>query len=483
MNKIKSDVIKGVFWKFSERFSAQIVSLTVSIVLARLLLPSEYGIISIVMVFVTIANVFVTSGLGASLIQKIDADEIDFSSVFYFNLLFSSLLYIGLFISSSYIAEFYKIPILEPVLKVLGISIVLLGINSVQQAYVSRRMIFKKFFYATLLGTVSSAIVGIALAYMGYGVWALVSQNLTNIVIDTIVLQLSIEWKPVLNFSFKRLKALFNYGWKLLIQNFVLQIYSSLRSLLIGKIYTTSDLAYYTKGNQFPDLISSNIDTAINSALFPAMSKEQKSIERVKQMARKTTQVTSYVMNPILVGFMAIAEPFISLLLTDKWIPAVPFLRICCIVLLFRAPQTAILQATKAVGRSDCVLMIDFPIRLFALIVLLISVKFGVIYIALTELLVTVFGTILYGMMSNSIIGYSGKEIISDFKNNTIIAGIMGITIWGIGVFLPISNSLKIFVMVILGIVIYIFLSIITNNPSFKFVLNTAKEIAKSRRK
>lgn len=257
----------------------------------------------------------------------------------------------SLFILALPVAQFYQMPILKPVLRVLSLSIIILGINSIQQAYVSREMIFKKFFYATLIWHIDfcSSRNSNGISWF-HGVWALVAQTLTNNIIDTIVLQCTIDWRPIKAFSFKRIKSLLNYGWKLLAQSLILQIYSSLRSLVIGKIYTTSDLAYYTKGNQFPDLICSNIDTAINSALFPAMAKEQDSLERVKIMARRTTRISSYIMNPVLVGFMAVAEPFISLLLTDKWLPAVPYLRICCIILLFRAPQTAMLQAIKQLG-------------------------------------------------------------------------------------------------------------------------------------
>lgn len=477
MNSDKKSVLSGVFWKFAERVGAQAVSLIVSIVLARLLAPSEYGAISLVMVFINIANVFVTSGFGTALVQKKDADDIDFSTVFYFSLIFTTLLYVIMFFSAEFIADFYKMPILKPVFRVLSLSIIIMGINSVQQAYVSREMIFKKFFYATIIGTVISAVVGITLAYHGFGIWALVAQTLTNNVIDTIVLQLTIQWRPIRAFSLNRLKILFTYGWKLLVQSVVLQLYSSLRSLIIGKIYTPADLAFYTKGNQFPDLISTNIDTAINTALFPAMSKEQESIERVKMMARKTTQVASYVMNPILIGFAAVAESFITVLLTDKWLPCVPYLRICCIALLFRAPQTAILQAIKAVGRSDCVLKVDLPIRIVALAVLLISIRFGIIYLALSEVLITVFGTILYVIMSHKIIGYGAGEVCNDFLINTALAMVMGIITWIVGNIIPLPPIVVLPIQIVVGVIVYVLLSIITNNTSFKYVFNTVKEV------
>ena len=236
---------------------------------------------------------------------------------------------------------------------------------------------------------------------------------------------------------------------------------------MIGKFYTTEDLSYYTKGNQFPELISSNIDTGINTALFPVMSKAQDSIERVKMMARKTTNFTSYVMSPILIGFMAVAEPFISLLLTDKWLPCVPYLRICCIILLFRAPQTAILQAIKAVGRSDTVLKVDVPIRVFAIIILCISLQHSVYVFAISEIVVTLFGTILYAIVAKQIINYSGSEVCYDFLYNVLMASVMGVVVFWIGRNLPFHPLSVMVIQVIMGTIIYIVMSILTNTSSF----------------
>ncbi|MSS57231.1 lipopolysaccharide biosynthesis protein [Holdemanella biformis] len=463
----KSQVIQGAFWKFAERIAAQLVSLVVSIILARLLSPSEYGTISLVMVFITIANVFVSSGFGQALIQKKDADSLDFSSVFYFSLFFTGIIYVCLFFLAVPIANFYNMPILLSVLRVLAISVPIMGVNSVQQAYVARKMQFKLFFNATLIGTLISAVVGIVLAYSGYGVWALVAQTLTNNIIDTVILQITINWKLTREFSFERIKILLSYGWKLLLQSLILQFYASLRSLLIGKFYTTEDLSFYTKGNQFPELISSNIDTGINTALFPVMSKAQDSISRVKAMARKTTDFTSYVMSPILIGFMAIAEPFISLILTDKWLPCIPYLRICCIILLFRAPQTAILQAIKAVGRSDTVLKVDVPIRIFAIMILLISLKHSVYVFAISEIVVTLFGTILYMIVSEKIIDYTYNEVCRDFLINVLLATIMGIVVFFIGKVISLHPIIIMFFQISTGAFIYILLSILTKSRSY----------------
>lgn len=212
----QSTIISSLFWKFAERIGAQGVNLIVSIILARILAPEDYGIIALVTIFITISNVFIENGLPTALIQKKDADDLDFSSVFYCNVIMSVILYIVIFFASPLISKFYNNELLIPVLRVLGITVLISGLKSVQNAYVSRKMIFKKFFICTSIGTIGSAFLGIYMAYKGFGVWALVAQQLTNTIVDTIMLWITVKWKPIAKFSFTRLKELFNFGWKML---------------------------------------------------------------------------------------------------------------------------------------------------------------------------------------------------------------------------------------------------------------------------
>ncbi len=209
-------VLSNLFWRFSERTAAQGVSFIVSIVLARLLTPEDYGLIGLITVFISIATVFVSSGFGNALIQKENATQTDFSSVFYFGILMGIIMYIILFFIAPFIANFYNEPLLIPVIRVLSLSLIIAGVNSVQQAYVSKIMQFKKFFYSTIIGTITSAFIGIFMAYKGFGVWALITQNLSNQVIDTCVLWFTVKWRPTFTFSFSEMKKMFNYGWKLL---------------------------------------------------------------------------------------------------------------------------------------------------------------------------------------------------------------------------------------------------------------------------
>lgn len=472
----KKNVIKGLFWTLSERFMSQIVSVIVTIVLTRLLAPEDYGVVSIVTVIITILNVFMTSGFSASLIQQEDVEQIDYSTVLYFSILLGFLLYVGVFAISPMLAAFYNLPQLELVLKILALKIPLSALNSVQQAYVSRNMLFKKFFISTVTATVVSGIIGVVMAYTNFGVWALVAQDLSNVVTISVVLWFSVGWRPTLQFSFKRLKILFDYGIKIFIQTLFNTIYANIRSLLIGGFYSPTDLAYYTKGNQYPNLIVTNVDTAVSKTMFPVMSREQSDLDRIKVLTKRTAQVSSYIMSPILIGFFVCAKQIVSIVMTDKWLPAVPYIRIICICLLIRASQTAILQAIKSIGRSDIVLKMDIPVRILALIILMFTIRFGVIYIAISEIIIEFLALLIYSYYSSKLLNYSYLEIFGDFLKNVILAVIMGEVVYLIGVASGLNMLLTLIIQIVIGGIIYIVLSILLKNESWLLFNLTIKK-------
>ena len=287
VKKLKKKTINGLFWRLGERVTAQFISFVVSIFLARLLSPNEYGIVALVMIFINLADVLVTSGLGTSLVQKKKADELDFSTMNIASVVFSISVYLVLFICSPIISKIYNNSTLTAVLRVLGIKIIIAAINSIQQAYVQRKMIYKKFFFATLIGTIISAVVGIVMAKKGYGVWALVAQYMTNSTIDTIILFFSIDWKPKLHFSWKRFKKLFEFGSKVMLSSFIGCLFEQLRGLLVGLRYSSQDLAFNNKGEQLPVMIYSNINSTIESVLFSTISKIQDDKIKLKYVVRR----------------------------------------------------------------------------------------------------------------------------------------------------------------------------------------------------
>lgn len=469
-------VIKNMSWKFAERITAQVVTFVVSIVLARILDPSDYGIVSLVTVFITIANVFVSDGLGSALIQKKEADALDFSSALYFNTLFSIFLYGILFLAAPFIARFFGegYEILSPILRVLGLRIIVAAINSVQQAYVSRKMIFQKFFWATLFGTVASAFVGIWMAYHGYGAWALVGQYLTNTTVDTIVLAVVLGKKPVLAFSFNRVKKLFDYGIKILGSGLLVAVYTEVRSFIIGKVYTSSDLAYYDKARQFPSLFVNNIVATISAVLFPKMSSEQDDLVLVKATTKRSIRFTSYLMCPLMFGLAAVAESLVRLLLTDKWLPCVPLLQVLCITYLWQPIHSANIQAIKAVGRSDIILKLEIIKKSIEIVVLLAVMFISVDAIVISMSVNATLFVAVNAMPVKKLLGYSLKEQIKDMVPSFVMSAIMAVVVWALN-FLPLSNFLILIIQVFTGIVLYVGMSYCSKNSEFNYLITFMK--------
>ncbi len=477
MNKSES-LTSNFSWKFAERITAQLVTLIVSIILARLLDPADYGVIAIVTIFITLANVFVSDGFGSALIQKKNSDALDFSSVLYFNILFSILLYLILFFVAPLISSFYGegYEILVPVMRVIGLRIVISGVNSVQHAYVSKKMIFRKFFWSTLIGTIISAIVGIYMAYAGFGVWALVGQYLTNTFVDTIVLSISIHRMPLFTFSFKRLKKLFGFGSKVLGTNLLITSYVELRAILIGKVYSSADLAYYNKGEQFPKLLITNVNVSVSSVLFPRMSNMQHDKFAVKSIARKSIRVCSYLMCPLMLGMLIVAEPFVKIVLTEKWLSCVPYLQLFCIIYLFYPIHSTNMQVIKAMGKGNTYLILETVKKLIELIVLLIVVWISVKWVVISTAILTTLFTFINAFPNRKIINYSFKEQMIDISPALIMSMIMIIGVYLFSLIklpLIISFLLQIFT----GVVIYLVLSIITKNQEMKFLIGKIKRV------
>lgn len=477
MSDMRRKVFSGLVWTYAERFWAQIISLLVTIVLARLLTPDEYGIIAIITVFMTIADSFAINGLGNALIQKKNVDDLDYSSVFFFNILFSLVLYGCIFGLAHPISVFYNNPLLKPTLRVMAIRVPIAAINSVQHAYVSKTMQFKKFFYATSIGTVISGIVGIVMAYLGLGVWALVAQYMSNTCIDTIVLWFTVEWRPKWMFSWSRTKELFSYGWKVLATSMLMTIYSNIQDLIIGKKYSSADLAYCNKGRQFPSLISTNVNTSITKVLFPMMAEYQDDLTVVKQLTRKAVSLGAYVLIPLLIGLAAVGDEMITFLLTEKWLPCVIYLRIMCLVYALQPMQMTSIQTIKALGRSDLYLKLEIYKRVIGVVILLITVFcFNSVEIIIWGMLGSEISSMLINMPTlRKLVGYSFREQIADFVPPILLSAVMYVAVYSIH-FLHTNIVLKLVIQVLVGIASYVLLSWLTKNKVFISFLKKRKK-------
>ena len=476
----KKRVVNNFIWRFLERCGAQGVTLIVSIVLARLLNPDIYGTVALVTVFTTIMQIFVDSGMGNALIQRKDADDLDFSSVFYFNILMCSVLYLIMFFAAPFIAAFYKIPELTAVVRVLSLILIISGVKNVQQAYVSRHLMFKKFFFSTLGGTIGAAIIGIAMAYLGFGVWALVAQMLFNTTIDTLILWITVKWRPKKMFSIQRLKSLFSYGWKLLVSALIDTVYNNIRQLIIGKVYTKSDLAYYNNGKKYPEYLVSNINTAIDSVLLPTMSNEQDHPERVKSMTRRAIKTATFIIMPLMVGFAVCSKQLVSLILTDKWLPAVPFMQIFCISFAFYPIHTANLNAIKAMGRSDLFLKLEIIKKSIGVVTIIIAVKFGVMAMAYSMLVTSFISQVVNSWPNKKLLNYSYLEQVKDMLPQIGLSLLMGIIVYFVS-FLHLNSLITLLIQIPIGVIVYWLFSKLLHIESYEYIVGMLKNFRKKK--
>lgn len=477
----KSIVIASLFWKLMERAGTQGMQFIVQIVLARLLVPNDYGIIALIAIFITIANVFVQSGFNTALIQKKDANEIDFSSVFYLSLFVATLLYLIFFFAAPFISAFYGVPQLISVLRVLSITLIFGAFNSIQNAVISKKMQFKKLFYSSVGAIIISGTVSIVLAYAGFGVWALVAQQLINQITITVILWFTVKWRPKLIFSFERIKELFSYGWKLLVSSLIDTIYTNLRSLIIGKIYTPSILGFYNRGEQFPSFIVTNINGSIQSVMLPTLASYQENKQRVKDMTRRAIVTSSFIVFPMMIGLAVVAEPLVKILLTEKWLPCVPFLQIFCISYALYPIQTANLQAINALGRSDIFLKLEIIKKIIGIIILTITLFFGVYVIALGMMISAIIASFINSYPNLNLLGYSYKEQWKDIMPSLLISSVMGVVVYSFK-WIHMATWLTLIIQICVGTILYVEMARIFKLECYTYLITTINDIIKNRK-
>ena len=470
----RGTIVKSFFWKLFERISAQLIQFVVTIVLARLLLPSEYGIIALITIFINLCDVIIDGGMNTALIQKKDADNTDFSTIFYFSLAMSGLLYVMMYLSAPFIARFYSQQELTPVIRVLSISLFFYAFNSIQRAYISKKMLFQRLFYSSLGAIVLSGVTGVYMAFHGYGVWALVAQNVCNQMFTTLIMWYTVRWRPVYIFSLERFKGLFDYGWKIFGANLITALFVNARKLVIGKFFTPASLAYYEKGDQLPALAMNNIFTSVQAILLPTLSEEQDNREHVKAMMRRSTKLSCFFIYPIMMGMIVAAKPLVTLLLTEKWLLAVEFVQILCIANFFRPITISNWEAIKALGYSDISLKLEILKKVVDITILVISVMIGVYAIAWGCVLFN-FVCIFINLSPNKkILNYGVREQVLDAVPTLLITIVMGTAVYWVQ-FLNISSLIIIFIQFVLGGIIYISLCRLFKEESFMYILTLIK--------
>ncbi len=475
---------KAFGWKLFERFGVHGVQFVLQIVLARILSPEHYGVLSIMIIFTNIANVFVQSGFNTALIQKKDVEDKDYSSVFWVSFGVAGILYTALFFLSPLIANIYDMPDIVAPFRVLALMLFPGAFNSIQLAKVSREMNFKKVFLSNVAGMIISGVVGIIMAYAGYGVWSLVVQTLLNIVITCLVMLLTVRWFPKLVCDFKRIGILFSFGWKLLVSSLIDIIYQDASSLVIGTKYDTGTLGHYNRGKQFPQFIINAINGSVQAVMLPAMSKEQDEKAKVKEMMRRSVILSSFIIFPMMLALAMVSEPLISVLLTDKWLPAVPYMQIFCFSFAFYPVHSCNLQAMNAMGRSDMFLKLEVIKKSIGIISLVIAVFCfnSPIAIAMTGVFTTFTSCFINAYPNKKLINYSYFEQMKDLLPSIFVSILMGVVVYLIN-FLNLNNIIMLLIQVPIGLIFYLAISALFKLEGFEFIKENVKKWFDDRKK
>lgn len=469
MDYSRGIVIRSFLWKLLERVSVQGLSLCITLVIARILDPQDYGIVALIVVFTGFATVIIDGGLNTALIQKKNADNVDFSTIFFGSIGLAFFLYAILYLSAPLIASFYNNESISYIIRVFSVIIIFEAANAVQRAYVAKHMLFKKLFNSSLVALVASGAWGIYLAINNHGVWALVFQSLSNAIINTIVMWFTIKWRPDWIFSFSRFKSLFNYGWKIFAINMMVSLYQNLRSLIIGKVYSPASLAFFERGHTLSGMVVTNINTSMQTVIFPVFSYAQDDPEKVKKLVRRSVVLSCTFIIPALMGLCLVAKPLIILILTEKWLPAVPFVQIFSVAYMLFPMQVASMEAVKAMGYSGFSFKYEVFKHLIETGILIVAVYIGIYAMAISVIFFNAFCLLINIYPNIRFLNYNIKEQINDIFMPFVLSFVMGIVIYWIQ-FLPIHNFWVILLQIITGIAIYFLLCEVTKMEGYVYV-------------
>lgn len=469
---------KSFFWKLLERFGVQGIQFILQIILARLLSPEHYGVLSLMIIFTSLANVFIQTGFNTALIQNKDVTEEDYSSVFWVSLAVAAVMYGLIWLGAPLIADFYAMPDIVAPLRVLALMLFPGTLNSIQLAKVSREMDFKKVFYSSIGGILIAGIAGIAVAMLGGGLWALVIQNILNITVACMVMLFTVRWRPRLVCRLGRVIALFSFGWKLLASALLDTLYQNLSSLVVGKKYSSETLGFYNRGQQFPQFIITAVNGSVQSVMLPAMSAKQDDPEQVKGLMRGAVMMSAYIIFPMMAGLAAVAEPLITIVLTEKWLPCVPYMQIFCFSFALWPVHTSNLQAINAMGRSDIFLKLEIIKKIYGIAILAVSV------FCFDSPMAIAWSTVVSGIVSwginaapnKKLIHYSYKEQLIDLVPSMILTGGMFAIVLLVGM-IRMNVFLKLVCQILAGIGAYLLLSAIARPAPYNMLMSQIRKI------
>lgn len=449
-------IVSSLIYKFAERFSIKALGFIVSIVLARILTPDEFGQVAIITVFINLCQTFITSGFSTALVQDKNVDQNDYSTVCHISFGISAILALISVLIAPVLGDFYKNDDLVLPIQVYSLSLFIAAISSVQNAKLQREMKFKTVLITSLIATVLSGALGIALALLGAGIWALIAHYFSYNVFSVILVFIADKWYPKFVFSIKRAKELFSYGWKMLVSAMLCSLYADIRTLVIGKMFSSDSLGYYNRGQQIPEVISGTLDSSMQSVMLPVLSRSQDNKEQVKAFLRNTIKYNCFIIIPAMVGLAVVARPLVLFLLTEKWLSAVDFIQISCIGYAAIPLVSSCLVSIKAIGRSDVYMRLEIIRRIAMLGVLLTSmfVFKSVEAIAWGFVASSWIDVLIVSIPTKRLVGYGLFDQLKDIWKIILSSLIMGCVVFSLGL-LKLPPFAALLLQVLIGITVY----------------------------
>lgn len=471
---LKKKTVNGVIWSAIDRFSTQGIQFVFSILIARLLMPSDYGVIAMLGIFLAVSNTFVDSGFGAALVQKANRTETDFSTVFYFNIVVAIIFYALLWLASPYIASFYNIPMLKDVTRVVALTLIFSALGGIQSAQLSIAINFKTRAIISLISALSTGCLGLYLAYSGYGAWALVFQMVFSSLLNTILLWCFVRWMPSLVFSWQSFRQLFSFGSKLLASALLDTIYNNVYTLVIGKVYSSSSLGLYSRASGLAQYPSSNITGVLQSVTFPVLCSIQNDEERLADAYKRFIRMSAFVVFPLMIGLASVAEPFIRVVLTDKWEGAIYLLQIVCFSMMWYPIHAINLNILQVKGRSDYFLKLEIIKKIQGVCILCITVPISIVAMCYGSIASSLLSLVWNTYYTKRLIGYGFLSQIKDLLPIIIHSLLMGAIVLLVTHFIEVM-WVKLFAGILAGGIYYILGAYIMHFDELKEVLAIIK--------
>lgn len=468
-NNLRSKVLSGLFWQYFQRIGNQLVHFIVSIILARILLPEDFGAVALIGVFITISNIFIDSGFSNALIQRKEIDDLDTSSVFYVNIFVSIVFYLIIYLLSPLVASFYDMQILSPLLRFQALQLIIMAFYCVQNAMLVRSMKFKYNFIVNFIAVILSSIVGVGLALGGFGVWSLVLSQLVSQLACVIGFWICVGWRPKAIFSFARVKILFGYGSRILAGSLLHVIYNNVYNLVIGKRYSAVALGYYNRGQLIPTLVIDNAANTINSVMFPALSSIQDNREQYLRTIRRMFSTVAFIVFYIVSLMLPLSRNIISLLLTDSWLPSVPFMQLVCITVCFTPFILLNSAILTSIGESGKYLKSTMYSKLLSIVLILLGSIGGIYLMIAAGAFAALLSVVITGLWNYKMVGYSFKDIIIDVFPSLIVGLLSGAVTYVITTLID-SNVWCILVGGLMGSLTYFICSLMFKFQQIDFI-------------